>query len=89
MDKEKFPAFVATLADIRALNFVDAKTKTGLDAPTATITVSFDDGKRQEKVLLSKAGDSAYASRPDDPGVAAIDPTKYDDALKSIGEFSK
>ena len=89
MDKEKFPAFVATLADIRALNFVDAKTKTGLDTPAATITVSFDDGKRQEKVLLSKVGDSAYASRPDDPGMAAIDPTKYDDTLKSIDEFSK
>ena len=89
MDKEKFPAFVAGLADIRALTFVDAKTKTGLDAPTLTVSVTFDDGKRQEKVQLSKTGDAAYGRRADDPSVASIDPTKYDDTLKAVDEFSK
>lgn len=88
-DKEKFPAFVAALADIRAMTFVDPKTKTGLDAPAVTITVKFDEGKREEKVLLSKVGTTAYASRPDDPGIASIDTTKFDDTLTSIDEFTK
>ncbi len=38
-DKDKFQAFVAALADIRAMSFVDAKAKTGLDSPAATIVV--------------------------------------------------
>ena len=61
----------------------------GLDAPAATVVVKFDDGKKEDRVLLSKAGSDAFASRPDDPGVAKIDSTKFDDAIKSIDEFAK
>ena len=88
-DKEKFQTFVAALADIRAMSFVDAKAKTGLDSPAATIVVKFDEGKKEDRVLLGKGGADAFASRPDDPGAAKIDPTKLDDALKSIDEFAK
>ncbi len=88
-DKEKFPAFVAALADIRAMSFVDAKARTGLDAPAATIVVKFDDGKKEERVQLAKPGTIAYASRADDPSVATIDSTKFDDAIAAIDEFSK
>jgi hypothetical protein len=88
-DKDKFQAFVASLADIRAMNFVDAKAKTGLDSPAATIVVKFDDGKKEDRVTLAKSGADAYAARPDDPGAGKIDPTKLDDALKSIDEFTK
>ena len=88
-DKEKFQTFVAALADIRAMSFVDAKARTGLDSPAATIVVKFDEGKKEDRVLLGKGGADAFASRPDDPGAAKIDPTKLDDALKSIDEFAK
>lgn len=88
-DKDKFQAFVAGLADIRAISYADAKTKTGLDNPVATIVVKFEDGKKEEKVLLGRNGTDAFASRPDDPGVARIDTAKLDDALKSVDEFSK
>lgn len=88
-DKEKFQTFVAALADIRAMSFVDAKAKTGLDSPAATIVVKFDEGKKEDRVLLGKGGADAFASRPDDPGAAKIDPTKLDEALTSIDEFAK
>jgi hypothetical protein len=88
-DKDKFQAFVAALADIRAIDFVDSKAKTGLDSPAATIVVKFDDGKKEDRVQLAKSGSEAYASRPDDPGAARIDATKFDDAIKSIDEFTK
>ena len=88
-DKDKFQTFVAALADIRAMSFVDAKAKTGLEAPAATIVVKFDEGKKEDRVMLAKNGSDAYSSRPDDPGAAKIDPTKLDEALKSIDEFTK
>jgi hypothetical protein len=88
-DKDKFQAFVAALADIRATEFVDSKAKTGLDNPAATIVVKFDEGKKEDRVTISKSGSDAYAARPDDPGAAKIDTTKFDDALKSIDEFTK
>ncbi len=86
-DKDKFQAFVAALADIRAMSFVDGKTRTGLDAPAATIVVKFDEGKKEERVTLAKSGADAFAGRTDDPGAAKIDSTKLDDALRSIDEF--
>lgn len=88
-DKEKFQAFVAALADIRAIDFVDSKAKTGLESPAATIVVKFEEGKKEDRVQLAKPGADAYASRPDDPGAARIDATKFDDAIKSIDEFTK
>lgn len=88
-DKDKFQAFVAALADIRATSYVDSKTRTGLDSPVATIVVKFDEGKKEDRVQFGKNGADAFASRPDDPGVAKIDASKLDDALKSIDEFIK
>lgn len=88
-DKEKFQAFVAALADIRAVSFVDSKAKTGLDNPAATIVVKFDEGKKEDRVTIAKPGTDAFAARPDDPGAAKIDATKFDDAIKSIDEFTK
>lgn len=88
-DKEKFPAFVAALADIRAMSFTDSKARTGLDAPAATIVVKFDDGKKEDRVQIAKSGATAYALRSDDPSVAVIDSTKFDEALASIDEFTK
>ncbi|MGC4082166.1 MAG: DUF4340 domain-containing protein [Vicinamibacterales bacterium] len=88
-DKDKFGAFVAALADVRAIEYADARAKTGLDAPVLTVSVKFDDGKKEERVLFGKNGADAFASRPDDPGIAKIDATKLDDALKSIDEFIK
>ncbi len=63
-DKEKFQTFVASLADIRAISFVDSKAKTGLDAPAATIVVKFDEGKKEDRVLLARSGADALRLAP-------------------------
>jgi hypothetical protein len=88
-DKDKFQTFVASLADIRATSFVDSKTKTGLDTPVMTVSVKFDDGKKEDRVTFAKSGSDAFASRPDDPGAAKIDASKLDDAVKSVDDFAK
>jgi len=36
-----------------------------------------------------KPGTDAFASRPDDPGAAKVDATKFEEAIKSIDEFTK
>lgn len=51
--------------------------------------MKFDEGKKEERVQFGKNGADAFASRADDPGVAKVDATKIDDALKSIDEFIK
>ncbi|MGE3959778.1 MAG: DUF4340 domain-containing protein [Vicinamibacterales bacterium] len=88
-DKDKFQAFVAALADIRATSYVASKARTGLDAPVLTVSVKFDEGKKEDRVQFGKSGNDAFASRPDEPDVARIDTSKLDEALASIDEFIK
>ncbi len=88
-DKDKFQTFVAALADIRTVSFVDSTARTGLASPAMTVVAKYDDGKKEERVLFAKSGADAYASRPDDPGASKIDAEKLDEALKSVDEFAK
>jgi hypothetical protein len=88
LDKEKVESLLTGLADIRAMSFTPTRSGTGLDAPALTISVKFDDGKKEEKVLFGKSGQDAYAGT-NDPGAAKIDATKLDDALKTFQELTK
>ena len=58
-----------------------------LDRTDGKVIWKFDDGKKEDRVTLAKRGADAYSARTDDPGAAKIDPTKLDDALKSIDDF--
>jgi hypothetical protein len=74
------------LANLRAQSFADAKTNTGLNTPVATISVTFDDAKKQEKVTVGKSGEDTYVARPDEPGAAKIDTKEFDEAIKALDE---
>lgn len=86
-EREKVESFLAGLADIRAVSFVDNK---GV-APGAALTViaKYDEGRKEERVTFGKQGDAAYAARPDDAGAAKIDSEKFAEALKSFDELAK
>jgi hypothetical protein len=83
-DLAKVEDFLSKLSNLRAQSFADAKTKTGLDAPVATVSVKFDDGKKQERVVFGKIGADVYASRSNEAGVAKIDATEFDDVMKAL-----
>jgi hypothetical protein len=86
-EREKVESFLAGLADIRAVSFVDNK---GVAPGTAlTVVAKFDEGKKEERVTFGKQGDAAYAARPDDAGAAKIDSEKFAEALKSFDELAK
>ena len=88
-DREKVENLLAGIADIRITSFVDAKTKTGLDAPAMTVVAKFDEGKKEERVTFGKVGADVFASRPDDPGAGKIEAVKFDETSKAVDELSK
>jgi hypothetical protein len=88
-DKEKMGVFLAKLESLRAMSFVPAATKTGLDAPALTVFAKFDDGKKEERVTFGKSGSDVYASRPGDPGAAKVNPAEYDEVVKKLDELAK
>jgi Domain of unknown function (DUF4340) len=89
VDKDKFDAFLAKLANLRADKFVASTSNTGLDKPAMTVAVKFDDGKKEEKVAFGQSGSDVYASRPGEPGAAKTDTTDFNESLKSLDELSK
>ena len=88
-DKEKMSVFLAKLESIRATSFVDSTAKTGLDSPVMTVYAKFDEGKKEERVVFGKAGDSVYASRPGEPGAAKVSATEFDEIVKKLDELAK
>jgi len=88
-DKEKMGVFLAKLESLRAMSFVDAKTKTGLDSPALTVYAKFDDGKKEERVTFARTGTDVYANRPGEPGAAKVNLTEYDEVLKKLDELAK
>ena len=67
---------------------VDSKAKTGLETRQRD-RGEVRRGKKEDRVAIAKPGTDAFASRPDDPGAAKVDATKFDEAIKSIDEFTK
>ena len=89
VDREKSDSLLSKLSNIRAASFVDAAAKTGLDKPALTVTVKFDDGKREEKVTFGQTGSDVYVARPGEPGAAKIDAADFNETIKSLDELSK
>jgi hypothetical protein len=89
VDKDKFDAFLAKLANLRADKFVASTTGTGLDKPAMTIAVKFDEGKKEERVTFGQSGSDVYASRPGEAGAAKTDATDFNESLKTLEELSK
>jgi hypothetical protein len=89
VDREKSDSLLSKLSNIRAASFVETTAKTGLDKPALTVTVKFDDGKKEEKVTFGQAGNDVFVSRPGEPGAAKVDAADFNEAIKSLDELSK
>lgn len=88
-DKEKMSVLLAKLESVRATTFVDSTAKTGLDSPALTVYAKFDDGKKEERVMFGKSGDTVYASRAGDAGAATVSSTEFDEIVKKLDELAK
>ena len=74
---------LAKLSNLRAESFEPTREGTGLDAPAATIAVTFDDGER-ERVAVGRTGDDVFAVSGDEPGAARLDTRSWEDAIEAL-----
>jgi hypothetical protein len=89
LDKDKVDSLLSKLSNMRATSFAESTAKTGLDKPALTVSVKFDDGKKEEKAAFGQAGSDVYVSRPAEAGAAKVDATDFNEAIKSLDELSK
>lgn len=85
VDSSNLEGALLDFSNLRAESFVaTAGAATGHNNPAAVIVVKFDDGKKEERVVIGTAGSSVFATRADQPGALKIEPGKYEDAIKKL-----
>jgi hypothetical protein len=70
----------------RATSFAAPGTKTGLENPELTVTIKFDEGKREDRVMFARAGGTAYAQRAGDASAAIVEGSTIDNIIKQLDE---
>lgn len=81
-DAAKIDALTSALTGARAIGFVD-KTN-ALDKPELAITMKYDEGKKQERVVFGREGSDVFARRDGDLGAAKIDAATLDGIIKAL-----
>jgi hypothetical protein len=82
MDDATVQAFIDKVRDLSASKLVDS----GFTTPVIDLTVSSKDGKRTEKVLISKSGDNYIAKRENEPSLYQLDAKPVEDLQKSAAD---
>jgi hypothetical protein len=83
MDAGTVQELIDKLRDLSASKFVDS----GFTTTLIDLTVASNDGKRVEKVAISKAGDNYIAKRENDPTLYQLDSKAVDELRKSAADL--
>jgi len=83
VDESSTQSVISALGRLSADKFVD----TGFTTPVIEATVTSDDGKRIEKVLISKSGSDYIARRENEPTLYQLAPTSVADLQKAVDEI--
>ena len=82
MDASNVQALIDKLRELSANKFVDS----GFARPMLDLTVASNDGKRVEKVQISKTGDKYIARRENEPGLYEMDSSAVGELQKAASE---
>jgi len=78
MDAPNVQSLIDKIRELSASKFVDS----GFTTPAIELTVTSNDGKRVEKVLISKSGDNYIAKRENEPALYQLDSSSVTDLQK-------
>jgi hypothetical protein len=83
LDSTSVQSFLDKLRDLSASKFID---NGNFGTASIDITVTSNDGKRVEKVLISKQGSDYIAKRENEPSLYGLDAKTVDDLSKSASD---
>ena len=82
VDSGSVASLVSKLRDLSAVKFVNS----GFTHPEIEATVTSKDGKRVEKILISKSGTDVVAKRDGEASLYQLDSATVDDIAKLAGD---
>lgn len=83
-DTTKVESFLTSLSGLRAQEFADRASGA---KPVLTVRVTFGDDKKTEEVVFLRDGDRVYARRGSEPGLAVVETSPFDEAVKKLDEI--
>ncbi|MBZ5571517.1 MAG: DUF4340 domain-containing protein [Acidobacteriia bacterium] len=83
MDVSSVSSLLDKLRDLSADKFPD----TGFTTPQITLSATSNDGKRVEKVMISKSGENYVAKRENEPSLYQLDAKAVGELVKSAEEM--
>jgi hypothetical protein len=86
LDSTSVQSLLDKLRDFSASKFVDF---TAVATPSVDLTVTSNDGKRVEKVLISKQGSDYVAKRENEPSLYGLDAKTVDDLSKAASDVKE
>jgi len=86
LDSTSVQSLLDKLRDFSASKFVEF---TAVAAPSIDLTVTSNDGKRVEKVLISKQGSDYVAKRETEPSLYGLDAKTVDDLSKAASDVKE
>ena len=87
-DDTKMQTLLSRLSGLRAESFAESLADTGLDAPTLTVDVRFEDGERHERVSFGRVDDRVYAGTELDDSPGELDTAAFDEAVKALDDLT-
>jgi hypothetical protein len=86
MDATSVQSFIDKLRDLTATRFVEY----GFTTPVIEIAVTSNEGKRNEKVLISKAANAYFARRDSEPGITyELDTKAVEEMQRAAGDVKE
>lgn len=85
LDSTSMQTLIDKLRELSSKKFLEK----GYTTPILEATVTSNDGKRVEKVGISKTGESYYAKRENEPAVYELDAKAVEELQKAIGEVKE
>jgi uncharacterized protein DUF4340 len=82
IDATSVESLISKLRDLSVSKFAES----GFSSSTIEAVVTSDDGKRTEKVLISKSGDHYLAKRENEPALYQLDSSSIDALLKAADD---
>jgi hypothetical protein len=87
VDQSKVESLISAITGARATGLATPTTKTGLDKPELSVTIKYDEGRKEDRVTFSRSGSAAYAARAADPSPTTTDAATLDGIVKALEEI--
>jgi hypothetical protein len=82
MDSASVQSLIDKIRELSASKFLDS----GFTTPAIEVTVTSNDGKRVEKILIAKSGDNYIAKRENEPALYQLDSSPVSDLQKAAAD---